>query len=79
MNSTWRWMRQAGNVGRPISKYSAMPIAGSKKISSSQPFAASGERRKGTTTIIAIRTAHSTAKKTLTQKVWSVRSAGMSE
>src|SRR6478752_114604 len=60
-----------------MSKYSAMPTAGSKKISSSQPLAASGERRNGTTTIIAMRTAHSAAKKTSTQKVWSVRSAGI--
>jgi hypothetical protein len=72
-------MRQAGSVGLPMSKYNAMPTAGSKKISSNQPFAASGERRNGTTTIMAIRTAHSSAKKTLTQKVWSVSSAGMPE
>jgi hypothetical protein len=40
---------------------------GSKKINSSHPFAASGERRKGTMTIIASRSAHSAAKKAFNQ------------
>ena len=51
------------------------PIDGSKKISSSQPFAASGERRIGTMTSIAMRTIHSAAKKRLSQSGLSANSA----
>jgi hypothetical protein len=42
-------------------------------MSNSQPFAASGERRKGTTTSIAIRMAHSSARNAVSQILGSGR------
>src|SRR5262245_24450016 len=49
------------------------PIHGSKKINSSQPLAAAGVRRKGTTTIMASRITHSLMKKVQAQTVGSVQ------
>ena len=53
-----------------------MPATGSKKISSSQPLAASGDRRNGTITTMARRAAHSAAMNTLSQKPESCRKGG---
>ena len=58
-----------------MSAYRIRPTVGSKKMSSNQPFAASGERRMGTTTIIASRTAHSAAKNRFSHSLSSESSA----
>src|SRR3982751_3109620 len=49
------------------------PRIGSNRMSSSQPLAASGERRKGTMTIIAMRIAHSSTMNAVSQTLGSGR------
>ena len=61
MNCRKRSVRQRGTRGRPISRYSARPSQGRKKMKSSQPFAASGERRVGTMGSMTRRIAQSLA------------------